>query len=148
MIQYWSFWNFAGFLAYKYNYMDMNPALRTSIISVSAVGGFITYIYPRKLVFNLLGFKIKTPYYQMVIGDILLHQYPLYCLINSDRITNDFCGMYIVYPFSFWYWMIHRLKFKKDRIYGIKMNNLILSCLSIASICGIKYHYIQKIKNS
>ena len=84
---YWTTYNFAGYLLYKTNIMPMNAILKTSFICTSIIGGYMVYIYPRKLIVHY-GDKKKysVPYPLMIIGDLITHQLPL---IDSFHVNNS-----------------------------------------------------------
>ena len=50
MFQFWSFWNFNHFLsAYVFDIIPYTSMLDLSVTITSLIGGFMTYIYPKKL---------------------------------------------------------------------------------------------------
>ena len=86
MFQYWSFWNFNWYLCAEAGLFDFNGPLRTSILNTSLIGGFMTFIHPRKLTIKYKDKKYRVPYKFMVIGDLILHQLPLVrMIINSPK---------------------------------------------------------------
>ena len=76
MIQLWSAWNFSWFLLGKNNILPFNHPLKSSIIVTSLIGGYMIYIYPRKIIIRIGNYKIKHSYQFLVIGDLLIHQLP------------------------------------------------------------------------
>lgn len=149
MIQYWSFWNYAGFLAYKNDVIVLSPPLKASIIFTSLVGGYITYVYPRKLTISLGNIKYRAPYYQMVIGDLIFHQYPIIStLLIGDMGVDDKCALTVLFPFTLWYSGVTGLNLNKDKLYGIKMNYLLIACGSIVSTYGLIYHGNKLLKRT
>ena len=144
MIQYWTFWNYTWYLAHKNKLCDLTPPLRTSILATSLVGGYLVYIYPKKMVVTLYNFKLKVPYRFLVFGDIIFHQYPLfYMLTNHDNYNNDVCARTVIYPFGAWYALLHYRKYNKHKIYGVNLHYLIASCACVALTYGFKYHLIN-----
>jgi hypothetical protein len=142
MIQYWSFWNYAGFISYQNDLIILSPPLQASILFTSIVGGYMTYVYPRRLTIKYNKIKYRVPYYQMVLGDIFFHQYPLVCtMMIKKNCKYDRCGLYVLYPFSLWYCGVSLLKLNKDKLYGIKFNYLLAACSSILGSYGLFYHY-------
>ena len=87
MIQYWSYWNLSWFMLAKYNYLEFNNPLKCSIIFTSIIGGYIVYVYPRKIKLRFLSYKYEPSYPIMMMGDLLVHQYPLIYIMNYQNIT-------------------------------------------------------------
>lgn len=98
MIQYWSWWNFTWFISSETGLANRTNALKTSIIITSVIGGYMTYVYPRKIVFRIRGKKYSPNYTILVIGDIIVHQIPLLTILyyNKPLIKND-CGNKVLY---------------------------------------------------
>ena len=139
MFQYWSFWNFNWYLFAEAGIFDFNGPLRTSIINTSLIGGFMTFIHPRKLTIKYKGKKYKIPYKFMVIGDLILHQLPLVrMIINSPK--QKICGLYTTIPVLGWFYYNYHNKIDQDKIYGIKMSYLTLSSIIITSLFGLLSH--------
>jgi len=135
-------------LTYKNKFNELSPSLRCSIISTSIVGGFMVYIYPRKMIARICNKKINIPYYILIVGDVLFHQYPLYDIIQNNHLyTNNSCGTRVIIPFGIWYTGIHYSKIIKDKIYGIKLNHLITACATITTLYGLNYHGTKTIKS-
>ena len=148
MIQYWTFWNYLWWISYKNKCSDLSPSLRCSIISTSIVGGFMVYIYPRKMIARFANKKLKIPYIILVLGDIVFHQYPLYDIIQNNHLySNKICGSRVLIPFGLWYTGIHYSKIRKEKIYGIKLNYLVGACAAISALYGLNYHTNKTIKS-
>ena len=143
MIQYWSYWNFTWFILAKYNYLEFNNLLKCSIIFTSCIGGYIVYVYPRRIKLKLLKYKIEPSYPIMILGDLLIHQYPLYYLIKNSIENNSICGGLVVLPLGGWVATNYLLKSNFDRLYGINFKKLTLSCLGIVGALGIYHHLIK-----
>ena len=71
---YWTTYNFAGFLLYKFKYIPMNSVLKTSFICTSLIGGYMVYIYPRKMIARFHEYKYTIPYPILIIGDFITHK--------------------------------------------------------------------------
>lgn len=143
MIQFWSYWNFSWFLLAKYNYLEFNNLLKCSIIFTSFIGGYIVYIYPKRIKIKILNYKFEPSYPTMILGDFLIHQYPLYYIITNKVNDDKNCGGLIVLPLGGWVLTNYLLKSNFDRLYGIKFKYITLSCLGIVSTLGIYNHLIK-----
>tara|TARA_B100001173_G_C15819049_1_gene475372 strand:- start:208 stop:642 length:435 start_codon:yes stop_codon:yes gene_type:complete len=143
MIRYWSYWNFTWFLLAKYNMIEYSNLLKCSIVFTSCIGGYIVYIYPRRLRITYLSYNILPPYYVMVIGDLIIHQYPLYYSLTNNVIDNKICGGLVTLPLGGWVLTNYLLKSDFDKLYGINFKNLTLSCLGIIGAMGIYKHLIK-----
>jgi hypothetical protein len=140
MIQYWTFWNFNWYLGSELGICSLNGALRTSIINTSIIGGFMTYIYPRKIVVkNKENQRYDLPYYKVVLLDLIFHQLPLVRLLHLNYIPG-ICGFYALAPVSLWFLNNSLNDINVDKIYGIKMNKLCITSLILTSIYSIVQH--------
>ena len=139
MLQYWTFWNFNWYLGSELGLCKLNGALRTSIINTSSIGGFMTYIYPRKIVMKIKDMKIQLPYYQVVLLDLIFHQIPLIRTLYLDY-EPGVCGFYAMAPVSMWFLNNSLHGIEVDKIYGIKMNYLCLSSLFLTSFYTMLKH--------
>jgi len=140
---YWTTYNFAGFLLYKFKYIPMNSVLKTSFICTSLIGGYMVYIYPRKMIARFHEYKYTIPYHILIIGDFITHQYPL---INTYNIPNEYpiCGGFLIPNMLLWY-MINKIKIKNtSKIYGISLEKLMISTLGIIGSVGYYHHYFLK----
>ena len=140
---YWTTYNFSGYLLFKLNYLPMNSVLKTSILCTSLVGGFMVYIYPRKMILTYRKKKYKIPYPLLAAGDLLIHQYPLYDTFLVPTQIH-ICGAYLIPSMFFWY-SINKLMVKDTKkIYGIPLEKLLVATLSIISGVGMFHHYYLK----
>lgn len=142
MLRYWTFWNFSWFLGSEFKVFNFNGPLITSIINTSIIGGYMTYIYPRRIVIKIKKKNYELPYYQVVLVDLIFHQIPLIRLFtkkNSPKI-NKTCGLYSVLPVCTWFYINSYRKIDHDRLYGIKMTKLIASSFIITSAFGLLKH--------
>ena len=139
MFQYWSFWNFNWYLCTETGLLNFNGPLRTSIINTSIIGGFMTYIYPRKLTITYKNKKYRVPYYLMIFGDLILHQLPL-LRMTMNLPKQKICGLYSTIPVLGWFYLNYRNKTNLDKIYGIKMSYLTLSSFVITLLLGFCSH--------
>lgn len=145
---YWTTYNFAGYLFYKTNLIPMNSALKTSFICTSLIGGYMVYIYPRKLIVRYgENKKYSVPYPIMIIGDLITHQLPLIdCIYRANEIT--LCGGYLFPMMMSWYG-INKVRLNDTRkIYGIKLENLLLATSGIFVALGLFNHLPKLIKKN
>lgn len=147
MIQLWSTWNLGWFISAYFKLVPFNGPLKTSIIITSLIGGYLIYIYPRKVSIILGRYKIIPSYKLLVLGDICCHQFPMAYLIyntvtnNSDKLlTNDSCGYNIIYPVTGWITYNAINYINMDKLYGIKFKNLMISSAFIFTGYSIFYH--------
>ena len=139
MLRYWSFWNFNWYLCAEIGLLKFSGPLKTSIINTSIIGGFMTFIYPRKLVIKYNGKKYRVPYYCMVLGDFIFHQLPLISMINKKP-KEKLCGLYSTIPVFTWFLYNYSNKVDQNKIYGIKMRYLTIGSICITSLYGISSH--------
>jgi|TARA_B110000967_G_C18890849_1_gene567278 hypothetical protein len=145
MIQYWSWWNFTWFISSETGLANRTNALKTSIIITSVIGGYMTYVYPRKIVFRIRGKKYSPNYTILVIGDIIVHQIPLLTILyyNKPLIKND-CGNKVLIPFACWSIINYYNDINVDKLYGIKMIKLVSISGIILGGYGLCHHYNRK----
>ena len=142
MIQLWSTYNFIGYSLMKTKLVPICSPLKTSIIITSIIGGYMTYIYPRRFVFRIGTIKHELSKYSLITLDFIIHQIPMIDMIflnNQD--TMQICGGYICYPLIFWRIMTGYFIENTDRIYGISLNKLTFSCASIFLGLGLIKHH-------
>ena len=143
---YWTTYNFAGYLCYKANLIQMNSVLKTSFICTSLIGGYMVYIYPRKLIVRYGDDKkYSVPYYAMIVGDLITHQLPLIdCISRNNQIS--ICGGYLFPVMMAWYG-VNKYRVKNtDRIYGISMEKLLLATSGIFVVYGL-FNHLPKLLN-
>ena len=145
MIQYWSWWNLSWWLSSELGLVNKSNSLKTSIIVTSLLGGYMTYIYPRRIVIRMGRYKYAPNYTILVIGDFFVHQVPLLFILYTprERIENS-CGAEVLIPFGMWGIINYYRNVKVDRLYGIKMYKLVTASSIILVGYGICYHCIQK----
>lgn len=139
MIRYWTLWNYTWYLGAELDLLPFNGALRTSIINTSIIGGFMTYIYPRKVVWKTKHKRYELPYYQIIILDSIFHQLPLIRLLYCNYSAGT-CGLYTIAPALCWVITNTYNEIDLDKIYGIKMTYLYLGSAILTSIFGIVQH--------
>ena len=146
MIEYWSWWNISWWAGSEIGLLKKTNALKTSIIVTSIIGGYMTYVYPRKIVFRIGNKKYSPTYKIMIIGDFFLHHVPLLCLIYKDkcRVEDKTCAKNVLIPFGIWALINYYRKMKVDKLYGIKMYKLMGTSTLLLCGYGYCYHYIQK----
>ena len=145
---YWTTYNFMGYILYKTKIIPMNSVLKTSFICTSIIGGYMVYIYPRKLIVRYGDDKkYSVPYPIMVFGDLITHQLPLIdCIYKTNEIT--ICGGYLFPMMMSWYGINkYRLNDTK-KIYGIKLENLLYATCGIFVAVGLFNHIPKLIKNN
>jgi len=123
----------------------MNAILRTSFICTSIIGGYMVYVYPRKLIIHYNDEKYSVPYPIMVIGDLITHQLPL---IDTFNIANQIrlCGGYL-FPLMFSWYSVNKYRIEDTkRIYGISLEKLLLATSSIFISLGIFNHLPKLLK--
>ena len=138
---YWTTYNFLGYILYKTKFIPMNSVLKTSFICTSIIGGYMVYIYPKKLIVRYGdNKKYNVPYPLMVIGDIITHQLPLIdCFHRINEI--NLCGGYL-FPLMLSWYSVNKYTVKNtNKIYGISLEKLLLATSSIFAILGISNHF-------
>lgn len=137
MLEYWSIWNFNWWLASEFGLCCMNGPLKTSILYTSIIGGYITYIYPRKMIIN----KCRIPYEYCILLDIFGHQLPLMrMLTNKNNEVNKLCGLYVVIPVSIYSLINYYRNINVHKIYGINMYKIYATSILITTGCGLRHH--------
>lgn len=136
MLEYWSMWNLNWWLASEFGLCSMNGPLKTSILYTSIVGGYITYIYPRKMTIN----KYRIPYEYCILLDILGHQVPLMRMLTNKKNMNNLCGAYVLIPVSIYSFINYYRNINVHRIYGINMYKIYGTCFLIISGYGFRHH--------
>jgi hypothetical protein len=150
MIQLWSTWNFSWFVASYNKLLPYDGALKCSIVVTSIIGGYMIYIYPRKFTIRIGSYKIRPSYHFLVITDLIVHQWPMAHLLyvkytgKTELITNDNCGVRFLIPATSWLAINHIRKINMDRIYGIKIKNILVSGGVIFLGYSFIHHYFKK----
>lgn len=143
---YWTTYNFTGYLLYKANIIPMNSILKTSFICTSLIGGYMIYVYPRKLIVRYGERKYNVPYPIMIIGDLITHQLPLIeCLYIPNQLA--LCGGYLFPMMLSWYGLNKITVKDTKKIYGISLERLLLATSSIFITVGLINH-LPKIFNN
>ena len=146
MLQFWSTWNFIWFVGSELNLIQKTNALKTSIIITSVLGGFMVYVYPRKLLIKTGKSFYNVPRNVMILSDILFHQLPFvstFFLNDSSQITNG-CAREIVYPFLGWGFYNYTINTSMNKLYRIRIKYLITSSMLIVGGYGLCHHVIKK----
>ena len=107
------------------------------------------YVYPRKIIIKIGNYKIRPSYPFLVFGDLLIHQLPLayvFYIENQKKINNSYsedktCGAWVLLPFTGWALTTKLLKVNVDKIYGIKMNYLIATSITIFTTHTLFHHF-------
>ena len=139
MFQYWTSWNFMWYLGAQNGYFPVNNALKLSILTTSFLGGFMAYIYPRKMIIRGEESNYKVPYPMLLAGDLFFHQLPLFHIYYTAN-TEDTCATKILIPIS--YWTIYNIIKETDmnRLYGIPISYLYATSVVVLGTGGIMYH--------
>jgi len=117
-----------------------NAPLINSIINTSLIGGFMTYICPRRIVIKVGNKKYELPYYQVVLLDLIFHQLPM-IRFWQRKPEKGICGLYSVLPVFAWFCMNQSRKIDHDKIYNIKFIKLFASSMILTGYYGILKHY-------
>lgn len=146
MIEYWSWWNLSWWASSELGLAKKSNALKMSIIVTSLLGGYMTYIYPRKIIFRIGEKKYTLTHNVMIIGDFFIHHVPLLCLVYHDkaRIEDKTCAKKVLVPMGAWMLINYCRNVNVDKLYGIKMYKLLGTSTLMLCGYGICYHYIQK----
>ena len=96
MIKYWTTWNFVWFIGSKNGYFQINNALRISILTTSLLGGYMAYIYPRKMILYIRDYRYNLPYPLLLTGDLIFHQLPLFYILHSENTENTCAATKII----------------------------------------------------
>lgn len=147
MLEFWTTWNFAWFLLYRFHLLPFTNALKTSIITTSLVGGCITYFHPKELYIHIPylvpGLRIMTirlSYYARRIGDLIVHQYPMFYILTNEVQEQKTCAINMFIPMIAWYYINMKRRVPLYSIYNMNLNNIIVSACMIASTMAIRHH--------
>ena len=136
---YWTTYNFIGYSLMKLKLIPINAPLKTSLIVTSLIGGYMTYIYPRKVILKFGDKKYKPPYHIVILGDLLFHQLPLIDILRSPN-EISMCGAYIFLPMYFWKKMNETYLSNTTKIYGINYQKLFYTTLGLGAVIGLFQH--------
>ena len=127
------------YLGAQNGYFPVNNALKLSILTTSFLGGFMAYIYPRKMIIRGEESNYKVPYPMLLAGDLFFHQLPLFHIYYTAN-TEDTCATKILIPIS--YWTIYNIIKETDmnRLYGIPISYLYATSVVVLGTGGIMYH--------
>ncbi len=139
MIQYWTSWNFMWYLGAQNGYFPVNNALKLSILTTSVLGGFMTYIYPRKMILRGKDSTYKVPYPMLLLGDLFFHQLPLFHILYTKN-TEDTCASKVLLPMVGWTTYNMVKQHDMDRLYGIPISYLYTTSAVILGTGGLLYH--------
>lgn len=147
MIQFWTTWNFLWYSGFKLKFYNLNSPLKASIFATGIIGGYLVYIYPRRMKIRLGKTLYYLPYPLLVTGDLLFHQYPMIDIIYNNYDCNTNCILYTYVPVFAWYNIANYVvKGKLDKLYGVSMNYILLTCTTVASGFGLFHHLIKNKK--
>ena len=147
-MNYWTTYNFTGYLLYKTNIIPMNSVLKTSFVCTSIIGGYMVYIYPRKLIIRYGdNKKYSLPYPIMIIGDLITHQLPIIDTFYTANQIN-ICGGYLFPLMMTWYGFNKCTVKETKRIYGISLEKLLFSTSIIFGVLGAVNHLPKLLKKN
>lgn len=147
MLQFWTTWNFIWYTGFKLNYYKLNSPLKASIISTSIIGGYLVYIYPRRMKVKIGNNIYYLPYPVLIVGDLLFHQLPFFDIMFNNYEYTKICVLYTYIPLFAWYNTAKRIvQGKMEKIYGVSIFKILLTCSTIASGFGLFHHLIKNKK--
>jgi len=141
-MQLWSTYNLIGYGLMKTKLVPVCAPLKTSIFITSLIGGYMTYIYPKRFVFRMGEIKYELSHYSLMLLDFIIHQIPLIDIIFlNNQNTSQICGRYIFYPMIFWRMINQYFVKNPKKIYGISLNKLTFSSFGIfLGVSLLKHH--------
>lgn len=125
IFNYWSFWNFNHFLSsYIFEITPYTNMLDLSMLTTSVIGGFMTYVYPRKIKYK----NIIIKKWKLWVLDFTFHHFPLLymCYLQKGK-TRSVNALALSLPATFYILYLNYMKVNKDKIYGIKFHKLLYS---------------------
>ena len=147
MIQFWTTWNFLWYSGFKLKFYNLNSPLKASIFATGIIGGYLVYVYPRRMKIILNKTVYYLPYPLLVSGDIIFHQYPMFDIIFNNYEYDKVCVLYTYVPLLAWYnTSRYLLKGKLDKLYGVPINNILFISSFVACGFGIFHHLIKNKK--
>ena len=147
MIQFWTTWNFVWYSGFKLKFYNLNSPLKASIIATGLIGGYLVYIYPRRMKVKIGDYVYTISYPILILGDFVFHQYPLIDILVNDYSYDKLCVMYTYLPLFCWYNTANRIvDGKMDKLYGISVHRMLLLCTSVAAGFGVFHHLINNKK--
>ena len=141
-MQYWSSYNFLGYLLMKTKVFPICSPLKTSIIITSIIGGYMTYIYPRKFIIKYKDLRYELEHKYIMLFDFIIHQIPLLDMIHRNN-EVELCGRHIMFPMLLWNILTNIYIKNTSKIYGIELKKIVLSSIGIYSLLGINQHLIS-----
>jgi len=139
MLRYWSTWNFMCWLHHELHHRKFENPLKMSIIISSIIGGSFIYLYPRKFTLRILNHKYKLPYAQLLLGDLIIHQLPMYRMLRQNY-TSTICGRYLL-PATIINILISNLrKINKDEIYDVKFRTVTILSYGSFTVASLIAH--------
>ncbi len=148
LFKFWSTWNYLWYIFYCTGSIKLSNGLKSSVFITSLVGGYIIYIYPKKIMIYIKDTAISIPRNVLIVCDLLFHQLPMFHIFfYNNKCINDSCGLNILIPYSGWLGYNYMNKCDFNKIYGVKIYKLWIGCFSILSGYGMYHHIIQKNKS-
>lgn len=130
LFRYWSFWNFGWYLLSEFNIVELNTPLMLSILNTSIIGGFMTYVYPKRIVYEYKNKLYRIKDTKLKILDFLFHQIPFIRMIYRKK-NMTISGLYALFPVSLWLYYLQYKNINKDKIYLINFEKLLYSSFLI-----------------
>jgi len=141
-MQYWSTYNFVGYLLMKTKILPICSPLKASLIITSIIGGYMTYIYPRRFIIKYKDFRYEFEHKYIMFFDFLVHQLPLLDILSRNN-EIELCGRHIVFPMLLWNILTRTYIENTTKIYGIELNKIFVSSFGIYSFLGINQHLLN-----
>ena len=104
------------------------------------------HVYPRTFTPRIGPYEFKFPKWKLVLGDVIVHQFPMYRMICQNHNSN-LCGIYLLLPALTNISITKLIPIDADKIYDIKYNHVIISCLGVFSAYGLFSHKKDIIKH-
>ena len=144
LFKYWSTWNYLWYIGYRVGYVNESNGLKTSVLLTSIVGGYIIYIYPKKIIIYRKNRYISIPRNVLILCDFVFHQIPFIDLFFIERKRIDHsCGLSILVPFTGWLGYNYFNSCKFHKIYGTNIYKLWGACATLLIGYGTYYHMIE-----
>ena len=127
------------YLGAQNGYFQVNNALKLSILITSVLGGFMAYIYPRKMILRNKDSTYKVPYPMLLVGDLFFHQLPLFHILYTKNTENS-CASNVLLPMVGWTTYNIVKKHDMNRLYGIPISYLYTTSAVVLGTGGLFYH--------
>jgi hypothetical protein len=146
VLRYYTAWNFTWWALAEGGLVQVSYPLGMSIMFTSAVGGFVTYIYPRRFVIKLRNYRIKVNRKLSILFDLITHQLPLYRYMYCLKYTQGICGANTLIPLALYAGCNTYRNIKLQSVYGIKGRYIYGASVCAITGGGIYHHLIKNKK--